>query len=362
VKIAESQVKLSGLSYHHFERSRTERLVAWAGDERLEAEREERGELTAATWDFTELSAKARALAAAEALLGGDPSAAATKASPDDSDDELADLDPKYKFKILLIEALTGRKFVWRKATHARAADNPPAGSPNQAPAAQQPERQGWGVRYDSHEETREVERASFTSSGVVKTADGKTITFKANVEMSRERITVKDVHFAAGDALKDPLVINFSGTAAELTDEKTAFDLDADGTAEEISFVKSGSGFLVLDRNGDGAVNDGSELFGPRTGDGFAELAAYDDDQNGWIDESDAVYDRLGVWSKVDGADMLATLRQRNVGAIFLGSAATSFSLRDSQDAAQGRVRSTGAYLTEDGQAGTVQQVDLKT
>jgi hypothetical protein len=45
-----------------------------------------------------------------------------------------------------------------------------------------------------------------------------------------------------------------------------------------------------------DGRVNDGRELFGPRTGDGFAELAAYDDDGNNWIDENDGIHDNLSI------------------------------------------------------------------
>ena len=56
------------------------------------------------------------------------------------------------------------------------------------------------------------------------------------------------------------------------------------------------GSGFLVLD-----AVAGGSnpaQLFGPTDGDGFADLAAYDSDANGWIDEADPVFSRLGVWT----------------------------------------------------------------
>lgn len=67
------------------------------------------------------------------------------------------------------------------------------------------------------------------------------------------------------------------SRPAASLTERDFAFDIDLDGHADQIAFVGTGSGFLALDRNGDGEINDGSELFGPESGDGFAELAAYD-------------------------------------------------------------------------------------
>lgn len=131
------------------------------------------------------------------------------------------------------------------------------------------------------------------------------------------------------GDARqkKDPLVINFAGTAAQLTDTKFSFDLNADGTAEQVSFLAGGSGFLALDKSGDGKINDGSELFGPATGQGFQELAAYDDDHNQWIDENDSLYTQLCLFNKdVQGNDVLSTLKQANIGAVYLGNVTTPF------------------------------------
>jgi hypothetical protein len=128
-----------------------------------------------------------------------------------------------------------------------------------------------------------------------------------------------------------------------------------------QISFVGSGSGFLCLDLNGDGRINDGSELFGPRTGNGFAELAAYDEDGNGWIDEADSIYERLRIWTRdAQGQDILFALGAKGIGAIYLGYSDTQFSMRDSQNQENGQLRSTGVFLREDGSAGSIQQVDL--
>nr|MBP7525716.1 VCBS repeat-containing protein [Propionivibrio sp.] len=159
----------------------------------------------------------------------------------------------------------------------------------------------------------------------------------------------------------KDPLVINFGGTAAQLTSQRFKFDLDADGKTEDINFVAGGSGFLALDRNGDGKINDGAELFGAKTGNGFAELAALDADKNGWIDENDASYADLRVWTK-DGAgkDKFSTLKQANVGAISLSHIATQFDLKDAQNVSQGEIKASGIYLQETGAVGTIQQIDL--
>lgn len=96
-----------------------------------------------------------------------------------------------------------------------------------------------------------------------------------------------------------DPLIVNFSGTAAQLTDTKYQFDLNSDGRKDNISFVQPGSGFLAVDKNDDGKINNGKELFGPNAGNGFDELAKYDADGNQWIDESDPIFKQLKIWTK---------------------------------------------------------------
>ena len=389
MKIAASQVQLSGHGVHRFEQTRREALSAWNQSQRLNFFSESSVRSTSATFsaDRATLSDQARALAADQAqsldgaaeaagvnvqdLLGS--TAALAKAKQAKSSSSATSYDPIYELKVLLIEALTGRKVILfdpsRFAKNREEAEQNAAATADRVSAGQQtaqngePQRVGWGVSYQYHEETREVEEASFEAKGVVRTADGKEIAFSASVEMSRESVSVVDFSLRAGDALTDPLVINFSGTAAELTDEKMSFDLNGDGSSERVSFLKSGSGFLVLDRNGDGQVNNGLELFGPKTGNGFAELATYDEDQNGWIDESDSVFSNLRVWTKDEqNTDLLSTLAEKNVGAIYLKSASTPFNLNDTQGDTAGKLRTTGVYLTEDGQAQTIQQVDLVT
>lgn len=96
------------------------------------------------------------------------------------------------------------------------------------------------------------------------------------------------------------------------------AFDLDCDGATESVAALASGSAYLAFDRNDDGRINDGSELFGTKSGNGFADLAAFDDDGNRWLDENDAVFDRLRIWEPADaGEARQSTLRERGVGAL---------------------------------------------
>ena len=112
------------------------------------------------------------------------------------------------------------------------------------------------------------------------------------------------------------------------------------------MALPSGGSMFLALDRNRNGRFDDGSELFGARTGDGFAELAALDDDRDGWIDEDDAAYAELRVW---DGETTPLSLREAGVGAINVGSVATPFTLGGSDATATGVLRSTGVWLAEE-------------
>jgi hypothetical protein len=66
-------------------------------------------------------------------------------------------------------------------------------------------------------------------------------------------------------------------------------------------------------------------------------------------------------IWQKdADGDDRLIALGQAGVGAIYLGSTATPFQVKDDDNQLQGVVRSTGVYLKEQGGVGTVQQFDL--
>jgi hypothetical protein len=166
------------------------------------------------------------------------------------------------------------------------------------------------------------------------------------------------------GDAAiqqQDPLVINFDGTAAQLTDAKFSFDIDTDGEAEQVSFTEGNSGFLALDKNSDGVITDGSELFGASSGNGFADLSAYDQDGNGWIDDSDGVFRQLQVFSKDEqGNDVLTGLKASGIGALYLGNVSTAFELKNSSNDSLGTVRASGVYLAENGAFGTLQQVDL--
>lgn len=277
--------------------------------------------------------------------------------------DDMPIADLKMRVLKALIERMFGKKIDIDDPArfYEKQADTSAATVENGADVDAGGGEQGWGIIYEYSESHYEQERTDFRADGTIVTEDGREIAFQARLTMSREFYSEEHFSLRAGDALKDPLVVNFAGTATELSDTQFDFDIDHDGATEQIHFVGPGSGFLALDRNGDQIINDGSELFGPSSGEGFAELRQFDADGNGWIDENDAIYDRLRIWTRDEaGQSRLFSLGQKGIGAIYLEHVSTPFALKDEANNLHGQVRSTGLFLSENGSVGTVQQIDL--
>ena len=208
-----------------------------------------------------------------------------------------------------------------------------------------------------------EVENTAFEGTGIVRTADGRDIAFNVTLEMSRAFCQTTESKIVEDYFVRvcDPLVINVDSINPSVTDQKFMFDIDSDGKEESISFAGAGSGFLALDKNGDGIINDGSELFGTQSGDGFKDLAQYDEDGNGFIDDGDSIFKDLKVWMLDDkGNKKLISAKELGIGALYTGSADTQFSLNDSQQNTNGYVRKTGVYIMENGDVGTMNHIDL--
>lgn len=133
-----------------------------------------------------------------------------------------------------------------------------------------------------------------------------------------------------------DPIVLDISGqgiTTKSVTDG-VYYDLDNNGFAEKTGWVDAKSGILVLDRDGNGKIEAGKELFGDRTilddgktaSSGFAALAALDSNHDGVIDAKDAKFSELRIWIDKDGngvstPDELLTLEEAGIKSLDLSN-----------------------------------------
>lgn len=199
-----------------------------------------------------------------------------------------------------------------------------------------------------------------FSAQGSVSTVDGREISFALNLSMTSSTTMTRGMTIDTG-LLLDPLVLQFDTTSPLLEDSYFTFDLDGDGGMEQLARPGWGCGFLAFDRNGDGVINDGLELFGPESGSGFAELAQLDADANLWIDENDPIFSRLSIWRhNPDGSSELQSLAEAGVGAIAVTHAGTSLQLRDGDGKVLGEIAATSIFLTEAGEVRAVHELDL--
>ena len=121
-----------------------------------------------------------------------------------------------------------------------------------------------------------------------------------------------------------DPLVLDLAGNGFTTRglDDAVRFDLTGDGRPESISAPKGDDALLALDRNGNGRIDSGKELFGDQHGasNGFAELSKYDDNNDGRIDQQDSVFEQLSLLRfDAQGRQQQQTLAEAGVSAIHL-------------------------------------------
>ncbi len=167
-----------------------------------------------------------------------------------------------------------------------------------------------------------------------------------------------------------DPLILDLDGDGLEITplSRGVLFDANGDSIKTATAWAAADDGMLVWDRNGNGLIDSGRELFGDETilangskaANGFAALAELDSNANGKFDALDAQYANLRIWRDLnqDGISQtneLQTLQQSGVQSINLTSSAANTNYGDAILAQSGSfTRVDGAGVTSSGQAGS--------
>lgn len=189
----------------------------------------------------------------------------------------------------------------------------------------------------------------------------GQWLRSAGSIELTREGEARLSVSLTAEPAQQvDPLVLDLGGQGIMTTgvDDGVIFDMTGDVRLEQVSFVAGDSWFLALDRNNNGRIDDGRELFGDQNGaaNGFDELAKFDDNGDGVINAEDSVFARLQLFRMdADGTQHLKSLEDAGVKSIDLSYRDTAEALNRYDVIAQ-----LGQFEFADGRTGTAGDVLL--
>ncbi len=225
-----------------------------------------------------------------------------------------------------------------------------------------QESREGIMLEISSVSEIKRSEGLHFEALGQAQTSDGRRIDFMLSLDLSRDVREEQSLYFKGQVQRIDPLMLNMKGSMVELTDQWFDFDLLGDGSNLGLLKTAQGSGYLAFDQNGNGQIDNGKELFGPQTQNGFAELRAYDDDGNGWIDENDRIFSQLGLFDfDEQGLARFTSAKDAGLGALYLGAAQSQYELIHKSGQNLGTLVNNGLALAENGQALMLQEVHLR-
>ena len=216
--------------------------------------------------------------------------------------------------------------------------------------------------------ETREVkvtdvyyerETLDFEAQGAIKLDNGVEVAFELSQHYDREYMELNS-QIVEVPVLKDPLVVNMGSGAISFNDKQYEFDIDADGEMDNLYELGANAAYLAIDRNNNGTIDDGTELLGAISGDAFAELASYDDNQDGVINSQDEIFDSLVLWRYSDDQESITKVADSNINTFALASADTAFTFTNDQNDPLAVMRKSGVYANNDGTVGSLHQVDL--
>ncbi|PCI37769.1 MAG: hypothetical protein COB46_12920 [Rhodospirillaceae bacterium] len=161
----------------------------------------------------------------------------------------------------------------------------------------------------------------------------------------------------------KDPFVLDLDGDGIELMALDSVnplyFDIDADLFQESVGWVGPDDGLLAMDLNGNGKIDDITELFGDATTNAFDDLALLDSNGDGVISNLDAEFSNLKVWQDLNSngtteAGELQSLTAAGISSISLSATTSNTEINGNV------VTRTGSFTRTDGTTGTAASVDL--
>jgi len=167
------------------------------------------------------------------------------------------------------------------------------------------------------------------------------------------------------------PVVLDLNGDGIQTTTAQNGvtFDINNDGKADQTAWVARGDGLLVRDINKDGAINNGSELFGSATSlgngktaaDGYVAMRALDTNKDGVLDANDAAFAELMVWTDLDGNGVTGANELTNLSDLGINSISLN-ATKSTQTNNGNLIGLMGSYTTTDGKTHTMGDVWFQT
>ncbi|HAM23849.1 MAG TPA: hypothetical protein DCQ04_16600, partial [Actinobacteria bacterium] len=164
-----------------------------------------------------------------------------------------------------------------------------------------------WGGTYNMSDWKWAVKDAGGEMNNDTKDSDvvGNAVN-KTNVSKTDAFTLVSGQNDLTRDAGITPIVIDLDGNGIQTISRANSggsFDLFGNGSAVASGWISGSDGFLAVDKNGNGTIDGISELFGGTAkGAGFAQLAAYDSNNDGLVNTSDVGFADLSIWRDVNG------------------------------------------------------------
>jgi Ca2+-binding RTX toxin-like protein len=162
-----------------------------------------------------------------------------------------------------------------------------------------------------------------------------------------------------------DPLVLDLTGSGINLTSvgsDSPMLDINADGFVVHTGWVGAGNGILVDDKNGNGLVDNASEMFGGPGVNGFAALAQDDTNGDGVIDSNDAIFTELKVWRDLNGDGVVNPGEMESLADAGIAAINLSATAQTGVTNAGNTIMSTGTFTRTDGTTSAIDDVSFNT
>jgi len=187
---------------------------------------------------------------------------------------------------------------------------------------------------------------------------NGQHLSLDYSFYIASEKIQYNSFETTAA-ALKDPLIVQFGDQSIGEISGQESFDINQDNNMDNLPFFSGDVGYLVYDKNANNKADNGSELFGPTSGNGFNELAQLDENNNGFLDKEDSAYQQLYLWQP--DKNTWLSLADAGIEAISTQAIATPYTFYDKNDEVQAQLRNSSFAISESGRGLGVHQVDVR-